>query len=178
MEAFHCLSIVLWLVINLRVARSSGASSWKALERDELKMVSYAYYVTHEKHALSLPLMKTLTTLKKASLDCGFACTGLSWCMSYNFQRNSSHDGLHQCELLSSDKYNNSNAFQPNEEFDHFSIRVSKQFRNDSIILDFNGRRPTDLKSRSGVVCFIEKRRIKFWTCRCYHHTHFDLGGV
>ena len=54
--------------------------------------------------------------------ECGFACVSLPSCFSYNL---ADINGRILCELLPSDKYNNSDKFVSNQSFHHFSIVVS-----------------------------------------------------
>ena len=59
--------------------------------------------------------------------ECGFACLEIPSCISYNLAAIPDINGhLSLCELLPSDKYNNSNKFAPNKVFHHFSIPVGK----------------------------------------------------
>jgi len=57
--------------------------------------------------------------------ECGFACVDISSCFSYNLAAFSDINGRLLCELLPSDKYNNSDDFLSNQSFHHFSIWVS-----------------------------------------------------
>ena len=57
--------------------------------------------------------------------ECGFACVDISSCFSYNLAASYDINGRKLCELLPSDKYNNSDKFVSNQSFHHFSIVVS-----------------------------------------------------
>jgi len=57
--------------------------------------------------------------------ECGFACVNMPSCFSYNLAAFSDVTGRILCELLPSDKYNNSDKFISNQFFDHFSIEVN-----------------------------------------------------
>jgi len=57
--------------------------------------------------------------------ECGFACVSLPSCFSYNLAAFYDINGRMLCELLPSDKYNNSDKFISSQSFHHFSIVVS-----------------------------------------------------
>ena len=57
--------------------------------------------------------------------ECGFACVAILSCFSYNLAASYDTNGRKLCELLPSDKYNNSDKFLSNQSFHHFSIVVS-----------------------------------------------------
>ena len=58
--------------------------------------------------------------------DCTFACLKIPSCFSYNMANFPDVNGKFLCELLSSDKYNNSDKFITSKEFHHFHIPVSE----------------------------------------------------
>ncbi|XP_068736769.1 EGF-like repeat and discoidin I-like domain-containing protein 3 [Montipora capricornis] len=54
--------------------------------------------------------------------QCSFACLETVTCFSFNLAAYPNINGKLLCELLPSDKYNNSDKFMSNESFHHFSI--------------------------------------------------------
>ena len=58
------------------------------------------------------------------TLSCAFYCLDNLACFSFNFAAFPDKAGKFTCEILSSDKYNNSEGFFPSNSFDHFSIVV------------------------------------------------------
>ena len=58
------------------------------------------------------------------SLSCAFSCLNNLACFSFNFAAFPDKAGKFTCEILSSDKYNNSKGFLPSKIFHHFSIVV------------------------------------------------------
>ena len=58
--------------------------------------------------------------------DCAFACLNIPSCFSYNMATFPDVNGKFLCELLPSDKYNNSEKFITSKEFHHFHIPVSE----------------------------------------------------
>ena len=57
--------------------------------------------------------------------DCGYACLEIPSCFSYNVAAFPDVNGKLLCELLPSDKFNNSDKFNASREFHHVSIAVS-----------------------------------------------------
>ena len=60
----------------------------------------------------------------KDSLSCAFSCLGNQKCFSFNIAAFPDKAGKFTCEILSSDKYNNSENFLPSRTLHHFSIVV------------------------------------------------------
>ena len=57
--------------------------------------------------------------------ECAFACLNEPMCFSYNLEASASKTGTRVCELLPSDKYNNSDEVIISQKFHHYSIQVS-----------------------------------------------------
>ena len=62
--------------------------------------------------------------LVRKDIECGFACLEITSCFSYNLATFPDANGKLSCELLPSDKYNNSDKFIYSLTFNHFSIPV------------------------------------------------------
>ena len=62
--------------------------------------------------------------LVRKDIECGFACLEITSCFSYNLAAFPDANGKLSCELLPSDKYNNSDKFIYSPIFNHFSIPV------------------------------------------------------
>ena len=60
--------------------------------------------------------------------ECSFACLDISSCFSFNLGTTPEANDRFLCELLPSDKYNNSNKFVHSLIFHHFSIAVSENY--------------------------------------------------
>ena len=58
-------------------------------------------------------------------IECGFACLRITSCFSYNLAAFSDLSGKLLCELLPSDKFNNSDKFRDRSLYHHFSIPLS-----------------------------------------------------
>ena len=58
------------------------------------------------------------------SFSCTFSCLNNLACFSFNVAAFPDKAGKFTCEILSSDKHNNSEGFLPTKTFHHFSIVV------------------------------------------------------
>ncbi|XP_031556388.1 CD97 antigen-like [Actinia tenebrosa] len=76
---------------------------------------------------LSFPIhtkdIQQQTTQVPEKMECVFACVGVPWCQSMNFQTTAKNNGLHVCELLSTDKHTHPQNMIQNNAFVHFSIQ-------------------------------------------------------
>ena len=68
------------------------------------------------------------------SLSCTFSCLDNLACFSFNVAAFPDKAGKFTCEILSSDKYNNSEGFLPSNTFHHFSIVVRNLSLNVALI--------------------------------------------
>ena len=60
--------------------------------------------------------------------ECSFACLDIPSCFSFNLGTTPEANGRFSCQILPSDKYNNSNKFVHSLIFHHFSIAVSENY--------------------------------------------------
>ncbi|KAL9971469.1 hypothetical protein ACROYT_G017635 [Oculina patagonica] len=94
----------------------------KALKRDAGDGVAYANFAAHKFRSLNLAPLDI--ALVKEPRECGKLCVDHSSCFSTNLAAFRDQDGRIKCELLPSDKYNNSNKFVVNSTFHHLSIKT------------------------------------------------------
>jgi len=80
----------------------------------------YVNYVVDEFSYLNITSVSA--NLIEDENECGFACLEITSCFSYNLAASPDSNGKLLCELLPSDKYNNSDKFVSNKFFHHFSI--------------------------------------------------------
>ena len=104
----------------------------KVVSHDESSRgVSYINFV-EEKHSYL-----NITALGGDFVDnmpeCSFACLDIPSCFSFNFGATPEANDRFRCELLPSDKYNNSNKFVHSLIFHHFSIAVSENDKQKSL---------------------------------------------
>ena len=98
---------------------------FKTLKRDAGEGVAYANFVLHEFRYLNVTPL--LSASVKESLECSFLCVDHSSCFSTNLAAFGDLEGKIKCELLQSDKYNNSNKFVESAVYHHLSIKVRKE---------------------------------------------------
>ena len=72
--------------------------------------------------------------------DCGYACLEIPSCFSYNVAAFPDVNGKLLCELLPSDKFNNSDKFNASKEFHHFYIPVSQTTYSSQLFMKENKR--------------------------------------
>ena len=94
----------------------------RGLLRDDMK--SFAYFVMHSYYYLNITPLIEMSVYR--SEDCGMSCLKHVSCLSYNVAAfRDLREQKTLCELLPSDKYNESNRFSPSQHYHHFSIMVS-----------------------------------------------------
>ena len=101
-------------VIN---ARGTGVS------RDADNGIVFANFKAHKFSYLNITSLASDYVLNES--DCGFACVNIPSCFSFNLAALYDMTEKLLCELLPSDKYNNSDKFVKSKLFHHFSIMVS-----------------------------------------------------
>ena len=85
--------------------------------------VAFANFKAHKFSYLNITSLGTDHVLN--GTQCGVACVNIPSCFSFNLAAFYDINGRMLCELLSSDKYNNSDKFISSQSFHHFSIVVS-----------------------------------------------------
>ena len=122
------LKIIVFFIVDvlmIALAAKVEINSEEPLFRDSQLGKFSALFMRHDKHRLTAPQgIHGTTTKQESCISCGLTCGRFTWCFSFNCGINPYRDGKHVCEILSTDKYNNSEGFQPSQEFHHFSIMV------------------------------------------------------
>ena len=98
-----------------------GASGQR-ISRGVHSGIAFANFKAHKFSYLNITSLGTDHVLNEK--ECGFACVNIPSCFSFNLAASYDIDGR-MCELLPSDKYNNSDKFVSSQSFHHFSIVVS-----------------------------------------------------
>jgi len=99
----------------------------KALKRDAGNGVAYAKFAAHKFRYLNLaPLVSTSV---KEPREYSKLCVDHSSCFSTNLAAFRDQGGKIICELLPSDKYNNSDKFLDSATFHHLVIKVRKRLK-------------------------------------------------
>ena len=95
----------------------------KALDRTS-RHVGYVNFRADKYSYLNITSLGT--DLVEGGSECGLACLEAPSCFSYNLAALADINGKLLCELLPSDKYNNSGQFFTSLLFHHFSIAVRR----------------------------------------------------
>ena len=98
--------------------------STRSLKRNTGDGVAYAIFDAHEFRYLNLTTLMS-SSVKKLG-ECGKLCVDHSSCFSANLAAFADQDGWILCQLLPSDRYNNSEKFLENEVSHHLSIKASR----------------------------------------------------
>ncbi|XP_068705749.1 epidermal growth factor-like protein 6 isoform X6 [Montipora foliosa] len=99
----------------------SEEKAGKVLSRGETHTgVRYAYFTEDQFSYLNIPILGYSHVDRTP--QCSLACLETPTCFSYNLAAKPDINGKLLCELLPSDKYNNSDKFLSNKFFHHFSI--------------------------------------------------------
>ena len=109
----------------------------KALKRDAGEGVAYANFALHKFRYLNVTPLASASV--KELRECGKLCVDHSSCFSTNLAAFRDQNGKMICELLPSDKFNNSNEYIENATFHHFSIEVRPMSNNQVLILTHTG---------------------------------------
>lgn len=125
------LEAILLLSVSANMVHVDGTTNLKRNLGDGL---AFAKFAVHKFRYLNL------TTLMSASVkklgECGKLCVDHSSCFSTNLAAFSDQDGWTLCELLPSDRHNNSDKFLENAVFHHLSIKASKFLLHSSCYTD------------------------------------------
>ena len=109
----------------------------KALKRDAGEGVAYANFALHKFRYLNVTPLASASV--KELRECGKLCVDHSSCFSTNLAAFRDQNGKMICELLLSEKFNNSNEYIENATFHHFSIEVRPMSNNQVLILTHSG---------------------------------------
>ena len=85
--------------------------------------VGFANFKAHKFSYLNITSIGTDYVLN--GKECGVACVNIPSCFCFNLAAFYDINGRILCELLPSDKYNNSDKFITSQLFHHFSIGVN-----------------------------------------------------
>ncbi|XP_073259149.1 protein lin-12-like [Porites lutea] len=92
-----------------------------AFRQGSIDNVFYANFVISEFSYLNIPSIGRELNTQGGNV-CGLACLEIPSCFSYNVAAFPDVNGKFLCELLPSDKFNNSDKFNASREFHHVSI--------------------------------------------------------
>ena len=98
--------------------------SWKAFSQGSIGGLFYVNFMIDQFSYLNITSIGR--NLIQDENDCGYACLEIPSCFSYNVAAFPDVNDKRLCELLPSDKFNNSGKFNASKEFHHFFIPVSQ----------------------------------------------------
>ena len=98
--------------------------SWKAFSQGSIGGLVYVNFMIDQFSYLNITSIGR--NLIQDENDCGYACLEIPSCFSYNVAAFPDVNDKRLCELLPSDKFNNSDKFNASKEFHHFFIPVSQ----------------------------------------------------
>ena len=125
---FVTLLLALWVDLIFLYDTNAGSlriidARGKGVSRDEHNGIAFANFKAHKFSYLNITSLASVYVLNNR--ECGLACVNIPSCFSFNLAAFFDITGKIVCELLASDKYNNSDKFVPSISFHHFSVRVS-----------------------------------------------------
>ena len=132
MDAYHFIYLSLFLrehlIICLMDEINTGSPSvidarGQSISRGVHNGVAFANFKAHKFSYLSITSIGTDFVLNRK--ECGVGCANIPSCFSFNLAAFYDINGRILCELLPSDKYNNSEKLVSSQSFHHFSIAVS-----------------------------------------------------
>ncbi|XP_078377756.1 uncharacterized protein LOC144660905 [Oculina patagonica] len=94
--------------------------AFEALSRSSEEAMVYTNFDAHKWSYLNITSIGV--DLVQDDSECGFACLEIASCFSYNLAAFPDNNGKLPCELLPSDKYNNSDKFISSPVYHHYSI--------------------------------------------------------
>ena len=97
------------------------------LKRHSVYGVAFANFVAHKFHYLDTSPL--LTESVNELRECASLCVDHFSCFSFNGASVRDLEEKFLCQLLSSDKYNNSSHFAASQKFHHFSIKVGEAIK-------------------------------------------------
>ncbi|XP_074611569.1 uncharacterized protein LOC141866053 [Acropora palmata] len=114
--------LLLLILLSLAHAGKANQATVMINRGGNTRESGFAYFLEDKfSHLNVAALVKRVT---ENSLSCAFSCLKNLACFSFNFAAFPDKAGKFTCEILSSDKYHNSEGFLPSKDFHHFSIVV------------------------------------------------------
>ncbi|XP_068705770.1 uncharacterized protein [Montipora foliosa] len=162
MKPFGCTTfLILMLVLSYVVATVKKAD--KAISRGEPRTgVSFVNFKEDKFSYLNITILGY--SHFNWMPQCSFACLETPTCLSYNLAAYPDINGKLLCELLPSDKYNNSDKFMFNESFHHFSIA------------EFAGNKDRDTEVHQDLNPLISARYFRFQPTSWHGHISMRVG--
>ncbi|KAK3753642.1 hypothetical protein QZH41_014756 [Actinostola sp. cb2023] len=119
-ENYKLFGLMVLISVSCSVAQINSNGRLKSLMRDKVNKIGYANFVKHENSSLNVSV--ALNGFVRLVGECAYVCINSSNGFSFNFAANADIHGRHICEILSTDKYNDSANFISKTGFRHYSI--------------------------------------------------------
>ncbi|XP_067027254.1 microfibril-associated glycoprotein 4-like isoform X1 [Acropora muricata] len=128
METFNLLvifkQVLLLILLSLAHADKETSVDETAPAVSRIAIPQKFEFVNFKQYKFSfLNIAALVKRVVDDSLSCAFSCLDNLACFSFNVAAFPDKAGKFTCEILSSDKYNNSEGFLPSKTFHHFSIK-------------------------------------------------------
>ena len=138
--------------------------SWKAFSQGSIGGLFYVNFMIDQFSYLNITSIGR--NLIQDENDCGYACLEIPSCFSYNVAAFHDVNNKRLCELLPSDKLNNSDKFNTSKEFHHFSIPVSQTSKWSNVFRSFTLSLPNVAKcDKNFEISFFEKLKKRIASC-------------
>ena len=124
LSSFHIVLSRVYFYLIFLIVSICSFSLKKAFSEGSIGEFLYVNFMINEFSRLNITSIGR--KLVQEEDDCAFACLKIPTCFSYNMATSPDDNGKLLCELLASDKYNNSDKFNTSKEFHHFHIPVSE----------------------------------------------------
>lgn len=127
MSFLRCIVVVGILLYNTQKNTIFGMDEnghiWFSIGPNE----AFSHFIQHKYHVLDVD--KISSFLVRFVTECALRCLHHASCFSFNIEDDTTENIAQKtCELLPTDFYNASLHFEESEEFDHWSIVVSKVY--------------------------------------------------
>ncbi|XP_067027848.1 microfibril-associated glycoprotein 4-like [Acropora muricata] len=128
--AFLIIFKLLCFLILLSLAHVGKADETPVMISREVntRESSSAYFIEEKFSHLNIAAL--VKRVAENSFSCAFFCLKHLACFSFNFAAFPDKTGKFTCEILSSDKYNNSKSLLPSTTFHHFSVLSACESKN------------------------------------------------
>ena len=138
--------------------------SWKAFSQGSIGGLFYVNFMIDQFSYLNITSIGR--NLIQDENDCGYACLEIPSCFSYNVAAFPDVNNKRLCELLPSDKHNNSDKFNASKEFHHFFIPVSQTSKWSKVFRSFTLSLPNVAKcDKNFQISFCKMLKIRIAPC-------------
>ncbi|XP_029183713.1 uncharacterized protein LOC114951743 isoform X2 [Acropora millepora] len=117
---FKRQSLLLLILLSLAHAHKENETAMRVSRKGIFQRFEFVNFQQDKFSFLNITAL--VKRVVEDSLSCSFSCLDNLACFSFNFAAFPDEAGKFVCEILSSDKYSNSENFLPSKALHHFSI--------------------------------------------------------